>query len=97
MEAKETSILRCCFGLPSVAPANFIDNQEEMNLVDDLKQVKALKDALPLVRTFIANYQEWALYAKQHKLKSHNEDSLLYFLYIQLPLLFAFLKVYFAN
>ena len=76
MEAKEGAITKGYFGCPTISPSNFIDNQEELNLVDELAGIQHEKDAIPLVRTFIANYQEWAIFALQHRRKSHNEDSL---------------------
>ena len=76
MEAKEGAITKGYFGSPTISPSNFIDSQEELNLVDELGKIQHEKDAIPLVRTFIANYQEWAIFALQHRRKSHNEDSL---------------------
>ena len=75
LEAKEGAITKGYFGIPTISPSNFIDNQEELNLIDELEKIQLEKDAIPLVRTFIANYQEWAIFALQHRRKSHNEDS----------------------
>ena len=76
LEAKETAITKGFFGHPTISPANFIDSQEELNLVEELSKIENENDAIPPVRTFIANYQEWAIFAIQHRRKSHNEDRL---------------------